>query len=110
MTLLQLQKLSEGCENQSQVRGQIVQLRQNFTQNGKPYFELELADGTAKVCFKIWSDCSAFAFLEKSRIGETLELSGKFFVNTYGLNVNQPSARRLTDKEKENLFAGCALS
>lgn len=106
MTLLKLQKISEGQESLSQIRAQISQLRQNYTQSGKPYFELELADSTARASLKIWSDSPAFTFLEKSRAGEAIELSGKFYVNSYGLNVNQPSARKLTDKEKESLFVG----
>lgn len=106
MTLLKLQKISEGQENSLRIPAQISQLRQNYTQSGKPYFELELADSTARATLKIWSDSAAYTFLEKSCAGEAIELSGRFYVNSYGLNVNQPSARKLNDKEKESLLAG----
>ncbi|MFZ5805802.1 MAG: HD domain-containing protein [Verrucomicrobiota bacterium] len=107
MTLRELREKAEaGYDDELSAYAQITQLRKGATQNGKPFFDLDLADSTDKASIKIWSATPAFAFLEKAKTSDAIELTGLFHVNQYGLNVNQPSARFLSATEKEELFAG----
>lgn len=104
-TLEDLQK-NENNEAEIEVWVQIQAIKENQTKNGKPYFDLEIADGSSRKTLKIWSDSSAFEFLQSAENSSTVALKGKFSVNDYGLNVAQPSLRFLTLEECENLFAG----
>jgi len=85
---------------------QLAGIREGRTAAGKPFIDLEAADSTARVKFKIWSDSQAFTYLQQSREGDVAELSGRFLVNDYGLNVNQPELEALTDAQSDALLAG----
>ncbi|MFH1066522.1 MAG: HD domain-containing protein [bacterium] len=107
MTLLELrQTAQEGAQEELAAQAQIIQLKQERTKGGKPYFDLELADATARTRLKIWADSEAFGFLESASMGDGVELTGFFHVNDYGLNVNRPVLRALDAEEKELLFVG----
>ena len=88
------------------VHAQVEKVRAGRTQNNKPFFDLELVDAGGKGRFKIWSETGAFEACEKLKDGDFCELSGQFFVNAYGLNVNRPDLRFLNDAETELLLAG----
>lgn len=85
---------------------QLAGIREGRTAAGKPFIDLEAADATARVKFKIWSDSKAFAYLKQSREGDVAELSGRFLVNDYGLNVNQPELEALNEEQTAALLAG----
>ncbi|MDD5262341.1 MAG: HD domain-containing protein [Methylacidiphilales bacterium] len=85
---------------------QIEHARLGRTQNDKPFYDLEVVDGQGKARFKIWSETEAFAVCRDLKEGDSCELSGRFFVNAYGLNVNRPALRHLTDAEMELFLAG----
>jgi 3'-5' exoribonuclease len=87
---------------------QLAGIREGRTAAGKPFIDLEAADSTARVKFKIWSDSKAFTYLQQSREGDVAELSGRFLVNDYGLNVHQPELEALNETQTEALLAGPA--
>lgn len=87
---------------------QLAGIREGRTAAGKPFIDLEAADSTGRVKFKIWSDSPAFTYLKQSREGDVAELSGRFLVNDYGLNVNQPELEALNEAQTEALLAGPA--
>lgn len=84
----------------------MAQVREATTQGGKPYYDLELADATGTTKLKIWSETQAFSFCQRLQGGEMIAVEGIFFCNQYGLNVNRPEARFLSDEEIEFLLAG----
>jgi 3'-5' exoribonuclease len=88
------------------LHAQIVEARRALTQSQKPYFDLSLADSTGTVKIKIWNNTDAFAFLQETRAGSFVELDGIFSRNQYGVNVEAPSLRLLTQDEQEALLAG----
>jgi 3'-5' exoribonuclease len=88
------------------VAAQIAELRSGKTQGNKPFFDLELADATHQVRFKIWSDSPAFAFCEQAKAGDFVQVDGRFYRNQYGLNVDAPSFDLLSDAGVELLLAG----
>jgi len=106
MTLEILQREAAQSECAVGVHGQVASIKEGATQAGKPFLDLELADGTGAVRLKIWSDSPAFSFCESLRGEEFIELQGTYFSNQYGLNVNKPEARFLTDPEVDLLLAG----
>ena len=108
MTLAELsqQAADSGAELNETIWVQIEQIRQGRTQNDKPFFDLEVVDAVSKAKFKIWSDSQAYDKCEDFQEGDFCELSGRFFANNFGLNVNRPSLRLLGDGEIENFLAG----
>lgn len=88
------------------VHVQLTSIRESRTAAGKPFYDLEIADSTSRVKLKIWSDSRAFTYLQQSREGDLAELRGRFLINDYGLNVNQPELEALTPAQAEALLAG----
>ncbi|MDR1192360.1 MAG: HD domain-containing protein [Verrucomicrobiales bacterium] len=95
-----------GAELDETVWAQIETLRQGRTQNDKPFFDLEIVDADGRAKFKIWSDSSAFDQCHDLQAGDFCELSGRFFVNNFGLNVSRPTLRTLADDEVEIFLQG----
>ncbi|MDR2463258.1 MAG: HD domain-containing protein [Verrucomicrobiales bacterium] len=109
LTLAELSKRAGGnggAELDETVRVQIDQLRQGRTQNDKPFFDLEVVDADGRAKFKIWGDTSAFDKCRDLQAGAFCELSGRFFINNFGLNVSRPALRVLADDETEIFLQG----
>jgi 3'-5' exoribonuclease len=108
MTLAELsqQAANSGAELNETIWVQIDQIRQGRTQNDKPFFDLEVVDAASRAKFKIWSDSQAYDKCEDLQSGDFCELSGRFFINNFGLNVNRPALRTLGGGEIENFLAG----
>jgi hypothetical protein len=101
ITLSELVKLAAEEPREEEVSVQIDQLRLGKTQNGKPFYDLETVDARQKARFKIWGDTEAFEFCSDLKSGDLCELSGRFFVNQFGLNVEKPQLRFLSESETE---------
>ncbi|MDZ4788333.1 MAG: HD domain-containing protein [Blastochloris sp.] len=106
ITLGDLLKSAGDDPQEENVFVQLGHVRESRTQNGKPFYDLELADSQQKVRLKIWADTDAFDFCGKAQSGELCELSGRFFSNQFGLNVERPRLRHLTEEEATLLLAG----
>jgi 3'-5' exoribonuclease len=107
MTLQEiLRQDGEGTPERREIPVQLEAVRPGRTQQQKPFFDLELVDATGRAKIKIWSDTAAFEFCEGLKGGECCQLEGAFFVNQYGLNVNNPKLRLLTEAEKADFLAG----
>lgn len=85
---------------------QLAAIREGRTAAGKPFIDLEAADSTARVKLKIWSDSPAYDYLRQSREGDLAELRGRFLINDYGLNINQPELEALSEAQAQTLLAG----
>ncbi len=85
---------------------QIGTIRRQVTRGGKPYLELEIADGTGREKIKLWADTPAFDFCEPLQGGESVHATGRFSRNSFGLNVEELQLRRLSPEELEEFFAG----
>lgn len=89
---------------------QIVLVRLGRTQNGKPFYDLETADSLQKARFKIWSETDAYEICPDLKSGDLCELKGFFFKNQFGLNVDRPAIRYLSEVERTLFLAGSAQS
>lgn len=89
--------------------GQVDTLARKETRDGKPFWELTLADAEAKLTLRAWSDAPAFVLCETLAAGDFIEVSGEFaHSGAYGVDAKRWQARVLTDAERDMLLAGPA--
>lgn len=88
-----------------EARVQITGLILGKTSGNKPYYDLEIADCSARAKLKIWSDTQAFQVLGGLSVGMAIGLDAIFSKNQWGLNASKPAVRTLSDEEREVLFA-----
>ncbi len=89
------------------VHGQVEALVKKETRDGKPFWELTLADAEAKLTLRAWSDGPAYALCEELAVGAFLEATGEFVHNgTFGLDAKRWTARELSEEERDTLLAG----
>ncbi|MEP6671089.1 MAG: HD domain-containing protein [Chthoniobacter sp.] len=87
--------------------GQVESLVRKETRDGKPFWELVLADAEAKITLRAWSDAPAYALCEELSVGVFLEVTGEFVHNGgFGLDAKRWAARELTAEERDTLLAG----
>ncbi|EDY17121.1 nucleic acid binding OB-fold tRNA/helicase-type [Chthoniobacter flavus Ellin428] len=100
------QRATEG-RLEAAVHGQVETLTKKETRDGKPFWELVLADAEAKITLRAWSDSPAFAACEEMSVGTFLEVTGAFAHNGgFGLDAKQWNCRELTAEERDTLLAG----
>jgi 3'-5' exoribonuclease len=89
------------------VHGQVETLVKKETRDGKPFWELVLADAEAKITLRAWSDAPAFAACEEMPVGTFLEITGEFAHNGgFGLDAKRWNCRELTTEERDALLTG----
>ena len=89
------------------VHGQVETLVKKETRDGKPFWELVLADAEGKITLRAWSDAPAFAACEEMAVGTFLEVTGEFAHNGgFGLDAKRWNCRELTTEERDTLLAG----
>jgi len=89
------------------VHGQVETLVKKETRDGKPFWELVLADAEGKITLRAWSDAPAFAACEEMAVGTFLEVTGEFAHNGgFGLDAKRWNCRELTIEERDTLLAG----
>ena len=89
------------------VHGQVEALVRKDTRDGKPFWELVLADSEAKITLRAWSDGPAFAICEELAVGAFLEAAGEFaHSGGFGLDAKRWTCRELTPEERDALLAG----
>ena len=91
----------------ARVHVQIEALERKSTRDGKPFWEIGVADAQGKLTLRAWSDGPAFSACESLRPGEFLEISGDFAVSgSFGLESKRWNCRSLDEGERDALLAG----
>ena len=91
----------------AEVHGQVEALTRKDTRDGKPFYELTLADAEGKLTLRAWSDAPAFEFCEQVAPHAFLAVSGEFAQSSnFGLDAKRWTARLLDDAEREALLGG----
>lgn len=107
LPIAQLKRAASEARLEAKVQGQIDALHRKETKDGKPFFEAVLADATAKLTLRAWSDSPAFAFCERATPGTFVEVAGEFSSSpAFGLDAKRWSVRELQATEQEALLAG----
>jgi 3'-5' exoribonuclease len=92
---------------QAAVHGQVEALQKKETRDGKPFWEVSIADAEAKLTLRAWSDSPAFAACENLLPGVFLEVTGEFACNgSFGLDSKRWACRNLSEAERDALLAG----
>ena len=92
---------------EARVPGQIESLVQKETRDGKPFFELTLADAEAKLTLRAWSDSPAFSLCEQLSAGEFIEVTGEFGHSAaYGVESKRWTCAPLSTDGRDALLAG----
>ena len=92
---------------EAELHGQVDNVTRKDTRDGKPFYELTLADAEGKLTLRAWSDAPAFAFCEQLAGGEFLAVAGEFAQSGgFGLDAKRWTARRLDDAERDTLLGG----
>jgi 3'-5' exoribonuclease len=109
LTITHLKRAALAGRVEASVWGQVDALARKETRDGKPFWELTLADAEAKLTLRAWSDAPAFAFCEGLAVGAFLEVEGEFtHSGNYGLDAKRWNCRVLADAERDALLAGPA--
>ncbi len=89
------------------VHGQVEALNRKDTKDGKPFYELILADAEGKLTLRAWSDAPTFSACEQMQAGDFIEVFGEFaFSGAFGLDAKRWTCRPLTKEERDDLLAG----
>jgi 3'-5' exoribonuclease len=102
-----LKQRAQAGRVEAAVWGQVETLVRKDTRDGKPFWELTLADAEAKITLRAWSDAPAFAACEQMAVGDFLEVTGEFAQSgAFGLDAKRWNCRELTVEERDTLLAG----
>lgn len=92
---------------EGEVHGQVQSLLRKETRDGKPFFEVTIADAEGRLTFRAWSDAPAFAFCEELTVNAFLAIWGEFTISPqYGVEAKRWCARHLEPAEREQLLTG----
>ena len=106
ITSLKRLVLQEGRAD-AEIHGQIDACNRKDTKDGKPFYEVSVADSEGKLGLKAWSDGPAFGFCEQLSSGDFVAIRGEFAQsNQFGLEAKRWTARALNEAERDALLAG----
>jgi 3'-5' exoribonuclease len=92
---------------EARVSGQIEAVARKETREGKPFFEMTLTDGEAKLTLRAWSDGPAFGACERLAVGDFVAISGEFAWNgSFGIESKRWTCQPLEADERAALLAG----
>ena len=90
---------------EARVPGQIDSLARKETRDGKPFFELSLADAEGKLTLRAWSDSPAFSLCEGLAAGDFVEVSGEFGHSAaYGVESKRWTCAPLSQADRLSAF------
>lgn len=107
LTISSLKRRALDSRLEACVWGQVDSLSKKETRDGKPFWELILADAESRMTLRAWSDAPAFSLCEQMQQGDFLEVCGEFSHSPgFGLDAKRWNCRGLTAEERDELLAG----
>ncbi len=107
LSITQLKQAALAGRVEARIWGQVETLTEKATKDGKPFWELVLADAEAKLTLRAWSDSPAFAHCAELSARCFLEVAGEFaHSGAYGVDAKRWTSRELDDAERDTLLAG----
>ena len=99
----------EASRLESELHAQVDACVRKETRDGKPFYEIVLADAENRLTLRAWSDAPAFSFCETLGTGAFVAVSGEFSQsNHHGLDAKRWTARHLDEAERARLLEGPA--
>ncbi len=109
LPIAQLKRAAGMGRVEARIHGQVEALNRKETKDGKPFFEAVVADATARLTLRAWSDSPAFDFCERGMSGTFVEVTGEFSSSpAFGLDAKRWTIRELAADEQATLLAGPA--
>ena len=108
LTIAQLKQVADASPQPYRIQAQVDNVTEKQTQQGKPYFELRLADGSESLLWRVFDSNPAFdAVRQLPRSVAWVEIAAHWIDSgKYGLDAKNPAMRRLTDDEVRVLLEG----
>lgn len=106
LSIGQLKRAASETRLEARIHAQIESLARRDASNGKPFFEVSLADGEGKLSLKAWHDSPSFGFCERAAAGVFVEVSGDFSTGRFGLESTRWTVRELKAEERDLLLSG----
>jgi 3'-5' exoribonuclease len=108
-TILSLKQAAQAGRVEARLHAQVDTIVRKETREGKPFYEVTVADAEARMVLRAWSDGPAFPLCEGLKPGAFLEVSGEFALSgSYGLDSKRWQCRALSDEERSMLLGGPA--
>lgn len=85
---------------------QVTAIEERTTKTGKPFLDLELADGEASLKLKIWEDYPRFSELKALAKGCFIQVSAKWSASSFGPQAERLEFEELGEEQKINLLQG----
>lgn len=106
-TITDLKRTAQEGRTEARVHAQVEAVNRKETREGKPFWELVLADAQGKLTLRAWSDSPNYTFCGDLSQGMFMEVGGEFtFSGTFGLDAKKWTIRYLEDYERDVLLAG----
>ena len=111
LTILAIKRATQAQEGQGRVEArfhaQAEAVVKKQTRDGKPFWELTLADAEARLTLRAWRDSPALALCEALAPGTFLEIEGEFAQHpAFGVEARRWTCRELESAEVELLLGG----
>jgi len=107
LTISQIKRAALEGRVEAVVHGQVDTLLKKETKDGKPFWELTLADAEGKLTLRAWSDGPAFAVCGALKVRDFLAVTGEFtHQSAFGLDARRWTCRPLAEDERDDLLAG----
>lgn len=92
---------------EARIHAQVEALNRKDTRDGKPFYEVVLADAEARLTLRAWSDSPVFAICAEMQPGAFIEVSGEFQHGaSFGLDAKRWQCRSLEAAEIDALLGG----
>lgn len=107
LTITELKRAVQGERVAARLHAQVSALSEKQTKEGKPYWELGMADAAGRLTLRAWSDSDNFAICAELSVGEFLEIEGEFsYSPAFGIDSRAWECRPLEDEEIVILLGG----
>ena len=107
LTIAELKQVANATPQPYAIQAQVDGWTEKQTQQGKPYFELRLTDGSESLLWRVFDSNTAFEAVRALPRGAVwIEVSGAWEASKYGLEPKNADVRRLTPEEVAALLQG----
>ncbi len=107
LTIRQLKQVAEAQPQPYRIHAQVDTVTQKDTQQGKPYLEFKLTDGTESLTWRVFDGNPLFNDVVALKRGDWIEIAAQWIdTGKFGLEPKNPALRPLTDDEVQAMLSG----
>lgn len=107
LTIAEVRRAALAGRVEARLHAQVEAVGKKETRDGKPYWEVALADAEARLALRAWSDSPNFNQCAELRGGAFLEVEGEFAHHpAFGVEAKRWACKALGDAERDALLGG----